>query len=1610
MAKKKKEESLLDKLKNTVSNATNSVKDTISDLFDGDNKKSTPSKSTSSSAKNTTKKINTTNTSSAKNISVPRPTTTLNNATKKVLSTPKITPKSTVKKPTSTAANTPTIKSSSLPTVSSNPKVQKMAENSTQWNRLEAQKNLLLKQNPNQNVSALTNKQNLLHKNNTDLGLDLGLKFTPSGSWTNSSGNKAYDIGTTNNGYISPVSPMALLTQLNGAMPKSTQQIAAEGQARQFNAINESASESLKNAGQWLKDNTIAGVTGASAALTKTADLLLPNIPYLQDYFEWNANYADEQKAKATETNSKGGNASNIVGEIYQAGVQMIPSAVAALASGGSSTASQIGQAGSSVASLLQSPAYWTSFAQTAGPEYYNAKAKGANELQASLTGMTSGAVGGAIERMGGIDTLLGNKAQGVIRTAAEEAGEEVLQDITSGLINKTVYDHEREWVGTGDSDAVINPQRLAMNAAAGAILGGAVSGVNAAINGRANANNNTIADAKQAINNPDNAVVDVKIDGQSVNDIEVPTLRTVAENHINKNIANAQNTQNASVSSNQPLQNNRSVNVENMTSDTPLQVPTLRTVAENHIAETIANNTQNANSQLSAQPKTVEQIINKAITDAQNSQIDYNIGSSKNIIGNSYDKYDNYVEFVKTILGNSNNNYNFNVNTNNNIQNHVNSELLQQQVPGNNINNSQHTMDMEEFLSQDDDFDIIETKENINKSLTDNLLSSWQKVKAIDKQIANFESRVNFTGNDLRQIEAALLSGDTSSLYMADNPQDALYMVELKSKRNAAKQPIDEYTKQYKDNLWLEVTEDADVFFNYASDKSLGLQYLTETPERNIYDIFGKKYRTYAEDFIKRYYEPVHKAVSDGNKLKNYFRDRIRKLNLTHDESVLTQYLLEGKTDEYNQYIISKKINLNSGQNNKISNAVIEFRNIYNELFSMINDAQVRNGIEPTNFRMNYAPHFTEQLSDNIIARVLNRLGFKITTSDRIPTSIAGITETFKPKQQWFKHLQRRLGDKTIVDAVKGFDQYIDTAADIITLTDSIQRFRSLEEAIRYKHTDQGMQNAIEKIRSDETLSYLQKQKKIDEIFENSTSNMERLNNLNGGKIGMRNFVTELRRYTDSLAGKKSRSDRGIEDAIGREVYQIANQVEGRVAANMIAANPGSWLTNVIPLTQATGEIDIPDLLRGMRDTIKAYVKDDGFVDGSVFLTNRRGSERILQTKTEKVSQLLGSPMEIIDRFVADSIVRGRTYQNIDKGMDYDSAINEADAMAASLMADRSKGSMPGIFESRSPIYRAFTMFQLEVNNQIRYMAKDIPRRLGSEGGQAIATALASIFVTGFLYNEMYEKLTGRRAAFDPIGMIKDTLAIDDMQDKSNAEKIQDISVEFAKQTPFIGGFFDGGRVPISSAIPDMPTLIGAITDSSMNPRKRINTITSELANPAAYLLLPTGGGAVKRAIEGYNLIKNDGAYRINDEGESELMFAAPGDSATDYLKAMLFGRWSSENAQNYINSGFKVLSADQTVAYKNLVNDYGIDTNTAYDSLITVMNTQAKPGGERKSNQRVALMNTPLTSEAKSYIDNLLLSSSSDENIIDYTDQDHFNLTMSVDSELIENTLTLN
>ena len=1623
MAKKKKEESLLDKLKNTVSNATNSVKDTISDLFDVDNKKSTPSKSTSSSAKNTTKKINTTNTNN--NVSVPRPTTTLANATNKVLSTSKKT--SSVQKPV--------IKAPNVSSVSSSPKIQQMSENSAKWHQAEIQKRL-----PNANVAALTQKQQELHNQNVKLAGN-ALKFNPSGTWKNPiSGQKAYDIGKVNQNSVFlpylpsvetiktqktqqntttptpkltlPFDPSAKSVMIGGkeykiadtarvpsiitsnnkseiehtldrarALAFSTIDSGSKEEAQKlldtitsnYNdykgkaddleqimyGLNARTQSKLSNALNYVLTQTTGSLAALGQTLTKPSADFISDIGGIKEFlttsgsdlqtkyqkgdYENNAVSADTFAAKELAKAEMARN--NVLRETEGVTKNLAEFGLMAADTVPTLALSLIPQIGPALSATMVG-------AKSAGQKAFELQQQGVGATQALQRGLLSGGIDMLTSKFS-IDNFLKSFSQkgakNVIKNILTQAGAEAGDETSSYILNYLADKAAK------DPNATFAPDELVkiaiMSGTLGGLMGGTVSGINA-ITGRGLNNvadvNTDIANTNANGRNMDNILFpplektiaeyysgDAIGDTQNINSIRqlsteqilndnsipVPTLRTVAENHINESIANAQNAQNASLLSNQPLQNNTSVNVENVTSDTPLQVPTLRTVAENHINEIIARNTQNTtNSQPSVQPQTVGQIIDNAITDSQ-------------------------------------------------------------------ANTNKSKIDIDETSSE---------------TITNDLLASWQEVKALDKQIAAFEERVNFTGNDLDQIESSLLSGDTSTLYRADNPQDALYMVELKAKRNAAHQPIAEYNQKFKDNLWSEVSQDADVFFNYAKDKTFGLQYSTETPERNIYDIFGRKYRVYADDFIKRYYEPVHKAVAKGNKLKNDFRNRVKKLDLTHEESVLTQYLLEGKTDEYNQYIKVKKINLSQKQNAKIDKAVVEFRNIYNEIFSMINEAEIRNGIEPTEFRQNYAPHFSDNLSNHIIARVLNKAGFKITRSDEIPTSISGITEINKPKRQWFKHLQRRIGDKTIVDAVRGFDQYVDTACDVITLTDSIQRFRNFEDAIRYKHTDQGMQNAIEKIRNNKTLSYLQKQKKIDEIFENNTSNIERLTNLDGGNMGMRHFVTELRRYTDSLAGKKSRGDRSIEDDIGREIYQISKQTQNRVAADMIAGNISSWITNFIPLTQATGEIDLPNLFRGMRDTIKAYGNDDGFVAGSAFLTNRRGSKYLLQTNLQKVSDFLGTPMEFIDHFVADSIVRGRTYQNIDKGFDYDASIDEADAFAASLMADRSKGAMPGIFERQNPITKLFIMFQIEANNQLRYIGKDIYRRLGDYGGQAVATALASIFTTGYIFNNFYQMLTGRRSAFDPMGTIKETVHIVDDPEKENSEKIYDVITLYAQQLPFVGGLLGGGRLPIGAVSPDFNNLLQVFNDN-VAPEKRKEILIDELSNPIAYLMLPFGGGAAKKAYEGYNMIKNKGAYRFNNEGEEQLMFPAPGDSAKDYLQAMFFGQYSNKNGQNYINNGFQVLSPEYTKRYKRLISDeYGIDNTTAYDALMAVANA---PSDEK----RAVLMNTPLPADAKSYLDRTLFSYADSGNGIDYSDQDHFNITTQIDSDFLDNALYL-
>lgn len=882
-------------------------------------------------------------------------------------------------------------------------------------------------------------------------------------------------------------------------------------------------------------------------------------------------------------------------------------------------------------------------------------------------------------------------------------------------------------------------------------------------------------------------------------------------------------------------------------------------------------------------------------------------------------------------------------------------------------------------------------------------LMQAWTDKRAAEKQAEQTLAGLTLTDNDIRLAQNAAMSGvDTVNWEYADNPEKAyLYGKTLRAVREAD-QPIRQYFARRAAALQNDAQEAADWIAEFAKDKRFGFSYQRETMERNIRDIFSKENQDVAESIIRDYITPVHHAVAEGNKLKNSMRERVKALKLNKHERALVQMRLEAEDGAAAEYIKNNDLTVTPEMDAKINQAVQVFRDIYNDLYNRINETLLLNGQEPAPFRKNYAPHFTKDKPDTLLGKVRFALGLGKDSNLNLPTDIAGITDSFRPGKKWFGNLLQREGEITDYDAVAGFDQYVETAADVITLTESIQKLRALEDQVRYTLSDEGVQAKIDAIRANPELDALQQRQQIEEVYDTNRSSAQQLIDdlRNQKRMGMGRFVTELRRYTDNLAGKKSREDRGWEDMANRQVYQLAKNLESRVAANMISLNPGSWLTNLIPITQATGEVSVPNLVKGMYQTVKGAVTDDGYRDASAFLTNRYGSDRLDKTLAQRASDLSGAPMELIDHFVANTIHRARYAQNIDKGMSMDAAIEDADAYTASLMADRSKGALPTAFNATNPIRKVFTMFQTEVNNQLSYLFKDMPKAQRKKGVAAVAWAYTKVFGTAYLFNLAYSALTGRDAALDPVGIIADALGIGDDEDeeRSGWDVAADLGMGVAQNLPFVGGLLDGGRVPISSAFPNPVTIWNSLSGDAA-PEKKAQTVGKELAKPLTYLLPKFGGGAARRAIEGYATIDAGGSYTYDSDGNRVLQFPAYGQKPQDYARAMLFGKWSSEEAQEYIDNGFKGLSADETAVFDQLRNNMGLDARQAMDTILSLRGFESVKDSEGntvqtvKDQQRLALFdNENLTPEQKAAVDRALIVSGEDEQPADYSDRNAF------------------
>ena len=223
----------------------------------------------------------------------------------------------------------------------------------------------------------------------------------------------------------------------------------------------------------------------------------------------WNRSIDAEAQGvqqRYAENTARGGKAAQVFEDLGAATVAAVPQAIAALFTGGASTAAQAGALAENAAAssglvntisrsmraMAKDPNFQISFAQVFGPGYEQAKADGADDFRASVYAIGNGLMNAAVEVGGGIQTLPrelqngGNAWKTWVDAMLDEGKEEVVQGVIERATQNAVYGRDNPLVGIGNG-AIFDPAAAAEEFAGGAVVGGILGGGQVGVNTLAN-------------------------------------------------------------------------------------------------------------------------------------------------------------------------------------------------------------------------------------------------------------------------------------------------------------------------------------------------------------------------------------------------------------------------------------------------------------------------------------------------------------------------------------------------------------------------------------------------------------------------------------------------------------------------------------------------------------------------------------------------------------------------------------------------------------------------------------------------------------------------------------------------------------------------------------------------------------------------------------------------------------------------------------------------------------------------------------------------------------------------------------------------------------------
>ena len=577
--------------------------------------------------------------------------------------------------------------------------------------------------------------------------------------------------------------------------------------------------------------------------------------------------------------------------------------------------------------------------------------------------------------------------------------------------------------------------------------------------------------------------------------------------------------------------------------------------------------------------------------------------------------------------------------------------------------------------------------------------------------------------------------------------------------------------------------------------------------------------------------------------------------------------------------------------------------RQFYDETLDSINVARKRNGYPEIPRLNNYYLHYRE------MGDFFTKFGLPFNPNDMkakdLPTDMVGRTADLKPGQPFFTSSMHRKGKKTTYNLYEGIERYANMAKNQIYHLDDIQTFRALHYYLAERFGQaQGLEN-------------------LDSLTPEEAS--EQIKKVYGSHLST--FAAFLDTEANILAGKTSMIDRAFsEGMVGRRILTFADALNQQTGAAMVGYNASSALTNWLPVVREFANANPVDSVKALAQTVANIAtrgKFDNFREDSTVYIRRKGADRFNRKLWQKLQDPAYALMGAVDGISTEIIARTEYNKAIRNGMSEQEAHYEADKKTSRLMADRSLGQMPQMYTSR--ILGLFTKFQLEVRNDLDSMfydtlqeekvsSKDVENNLERNAKTAakVAWRYGATAIALHMFGQAFESVAGYNPAFDIIEAISKAFGWDDDEDDEDTwrDNLGEGAMSLLEDLPYAGIFLDGGRIPISSALPDVE---GIITRKDEYGNEK--TLTDSFLEIAPYLL-PAGGNQIKKTFHGLNMFSDEHPVSGSYTDSGNLRFPVE-DTFGNRLQAAIFGQYASENAREYFDNDYAPLDEKQIQEY---------------------------------------------------------------------------------------------